>query len=310
MVKRQFRRFRDGETCAECPARRWYVETGHGYCERGHQIEGFIQFDVDVEGENFGRMGKIVRKKKERLEQERKLLEGKEGVELYLHSLQVVLRKQVAWLVQTQGVAPELEDVCRQLWDLRIRNFAGLTSASEGRAQQDAGGGPLAMPSADGDAPPVKSGSDSERVEYSSQGESTQASSSGADDEDGPSSGDGGGGRKRQTKKTWHRSRNWSGEGWVFPGSRETLAIVYLGCLLRQEPIRIGDLARWAKSGQIPFLGAVSFLPRLSCSSKVSILHDTGTGSAFANKPTNFYSLRWCPKSLSKGYRRLFARFC
>jgi hypothetical protein len=38
----------------------------------------------------------------------------------------------------------------------------------------------------------------------------------------------------------------------------DTLALVYLGCVLRQEPVRIADLFRWAKNNQIPFLGAVS----------------------------------------------------
>jgi RNA polymerase I-specific transcription initiation factor RRN7 len=38
----------------------------------------------------------------------------------------------------------------------------------------------------------------------------------------------------------------------------DTLGLVYLGCVLRQEPVRIGDVFRWARDGHMPFLGAVS----------------------------------------------------
>ncbi|KAK0619877.1 hypothetical protein B0T14DRAFT_520089 [Immersiella caudata] len=38
--------------------------------------------------------------------------------------------------------------------------------------------------------------------------------------------------------------------------------MVYLGCLLRQEPIRVGDIWRWARSGQMPFLGAIDLIPQ------------------------------------------------
>lgn len=57
----------------------------------------------------------------------------------------------------------------------------------------------------------------------------------------------------------WTRKgRSWSGEIWPLPGAMDTLALVYLGCVLRQEPVRIGDVFRWAKNNQIPFLSAVS----------------------------------------------------
>ena len=36
---RELRRFRPGEACEECPARRWYAESGFRYCENGHRVE-------------------------------------------------------------------------------------------------------------------------------------------------------------------------------------------------------------------------------------------------------------------------------
>ena len=54
------------------------------------------------------------------------------------------------------------------------------------------------------------------------------------------------------------KGRSWKGEIWPLPGAVDTLALVYLGCVLRQEPVRIGDVFRWARNGQMPFLAAVS----------------------------------------------------
>ncbi|AEO67016.1 uncharacterized protein THITE_2115709 [Thermothielavioides terrestris NRRL 8126] len=61
----------------------------------------------------------------------------------------------------------------------------------------------------------------------------------------------------------WTRkSKSWAGEIWPLPGVMDTLALVYLGCVLRQEPVRIGDVFRWAKNNQIPFLGAIDYVPK------------------------------------------------
>ena len=56
------------------------------------------------------------------------------------------------------------------------------------------------------------------------------------------------------------KGRSWKGEVWPLPGAVDTLALVYLGCVLRQEPVRIGDVFRWARNGQMPFLAAVSIV--------------------------------------------------
>lgn len=36
---RDLRRFRPGDSCDECNARRWYSDSGFRYCENGHLIE-------------------------------------------------------------------------------------------------------------------------------------------------------------------------------------------------------------------------------------------------------------------------------
>lgn len=234
---RQHHRFPRGETCADCPARRWYLEDGFRYCENGHQVEGYVQFDIDAD-DNFGKSGKTVRKKKAERETEHKHLSGNEAKELYLECLQLLLRKQVAWLITRKGIYAELEQVCRDLWDLRIRGFVGLTPAgAKGKGK-------------DGDATPSQSqpGSETELTMYSSQVE-TQISTQ--DDA-----------KTLEKKKRRYKTKTWNGEYWSLPGPMDMLALVYLGCLLRREPLRIGDIYRWAKTNQIPYLGALECVPK------------------------------------------------
>ncbi|GAB1318802.1 Polymerase i core factor subunit [Madurella fahalii] len=241
MARRRHHRFPRGETCSECPARKWYSENGRRYCENGHQVEGYVQFDVD-EDDNFGKSGRVARKKKETRKAERKHLTGNEARELYLECLQLLLRKQALWLVRQKGFHPELEAVCRDLWYLRVRGFPGLARDGKGRGKGNEKDGDRRRQSGGG-----TSGSEDGGLEmFSSQ-------SSAAEETQVLGNGSGIGGRK---------SRSWAGEIWPLPGAMDTLGLVYLGCLLRQEPVRIGDVFRWARNNQMPFLGATDYVPK------------------------------------------------
>lgn len=57
------------------------------------------------------------------------------------------------------------------------------------------------------------------------------------------------------------RRKPWFGEDWVLPTMMDILGILYLGCVLRDEPVRIGDICRWAMSNQLPWLTAVNKIP-------------------------------------------------
>ncbi len=59
-------------------------------------------------------------------------MSGTAGRELYLECLQLILRRQLAWLVAEKGFPPQAELVVRDLWDLRLRNFYGLRKAADG----------------------------------------------------------------------------------------------------------------------------------------------------------------------------------
>lgn len=123
--RRELRKFPRGERCPECGARRYYLESGLRFCSNGHQVEGFIQFDVGDE-QDAGRMGNVVRREKEIKEKELRHLTGQAGKNLYLECLQLILRNQILWLVGSKGHREELETVVRDLWDLRTRGSSSL----------------------------------------------------------------------------------------------------------------------------------------------------------------------------------------
>ena len=156
-------------------------------------------------------------------------LTGNAARELFLECLQLILRKQVWWLIKEKNLPDELETVVRDLWDLRVRNFSGLKLAGE---------------------VDVESGTEytTDNELFSSQSESERSRTSAS-----------------TTQSTASRARSWTsqpGEHWNLPALVDNLAICYLGCILLRLPIRVGDIYNWAKDDQMLFLGAVQSLPR------------------------------------------------
>ncbi|KAH7253923.1 ubiquitin family-domain-containing protein [Fusarium redolens] len=219
--RRDLRKFPRGERCPECGARRWYLENGLRFCSNGHQVEGFIQFDIgdDVDA---GQLGKKTKKDKEVKEKELRHLTGQAGKNLFLECLQLVLRQQLLWLVQSKGHREELETVVRDLWDLRIRGSGALLAEEE--TQQTQMGDGLAI--------------------FSSQPTGTVK-------DDTP--------KKQGTRaRSWNPEDN---PDWPVPRMIDTLALCYLGCLLLRIPTAIGELCVWANSGRIPYKRSYYDLP-------------------------------------------------
>ena len=147
-----------------------------------------------------------------------------------------MLRKQVAWLVRERRLPAELETVVRDLWDLRVRGFGGL------RALADEKKGKGSERSRSVKSEPV-SGSDSEMF-FSSQGDGDVSS-----------------GEDVGVPVRGSRVKSWAvreGQKWPMPSLLDTLALCYVGCLAMRLPVRIGDLFRWARSGRLLFVRAVS----------------------------------------------------
>jgi RNA polymerase I-specific transcription initiation factor RRN7 len=67
---------------------------------------------MEADDEGFGQIGaRAARSKVEETKKVPKVLRGRKGFELYLQCLQILLQKQVWWLIKEKGFPEELE-VC------------------------------------------------------------------------------------------------------------------------------------------------------------------------------------------------------
>ncbi|KAL2061708.1 hypothetical protein VTL71DRAFT_7086, partial [Oculimacula yallundae] len=119
----EYTRFRRGEGCTEegCRARKFYIEDGKKFCQRGHEQAGFTQTQQDED--DWNAQGKKSRKKKEEKERIETILSGSDAKELYLQCYQLILWKQCHWLVTGLGLPEELRVVVKDLWELRLRSL-------------------------------------------------------------------------------------------------------------------------------------------------------------------------------------------
>ncbi|KAM0134144.1 hypothetical protein ACHAO1_005832 [Botrytis cinerea] len=120
-----YHKFRRGETCSEegCRARKFYIEDGKKFCQRGHEQAGFTQTQQDED--DWNQQGKKSRKRREEKEQVEKVFGGRDATQLYLQCYQLILWKQTHWLVTVKGFPKELETIVRDLWELRLRVLQG-----------------------------------------------------------------------------------------------------------------------------------------------------------------------------------------
>lgn len=226
MAPTKYHRFRGGERCDECGARQWYAQDAIRYCRNGHRLEGFAEHEGDEDA--FGTQGKVSRKKKEPKKKIAVKLAGDEGRELYLEVLQLILMRQVWWLVREKGFPEDFEEIVRALWALRVRNLPLMESGGGTRKRK-------------GDVSEESDGYASSVPLFSSQSEGTGAESSAFDLSD-------------ATTATWAPN---AGRRWKLPKLVDTLALCYLGCLVRRLPATTADLCGWAQRGELDFLAAV-----------------------------------------------------
>ncbi|KAI1660783.1 hypothetical protein F4813DRAFT_348304 [Daldinia decipiens] len=231
MAPTKYHRFRGGERCDECGARQWYAQDAIRYCRNGHRIEGFAEHEGDEDA--FGTQGKVSRKKKEPKKKVAVKLAGDEGRELYLEVLQLILLKQVWWLVRDKGFPEDFEEIVRALWALRVRNLPLMESGGGTRKRK-------------GDVGEESDGYASSAQLFSSQSEGTGAESSAFDLSD-------------ATTATWAPD---AGRRWKLPKLVDTLALCYLGCLVRRLPATTADFCGWAQRGELDFLAAFNNIPR------------------------------------------------
>ncbi|KAJ0422480.1 hypothetical protein BJY00DRAFT_77699 [Aspergillus carlsbadensis] len=111
------------EPCGQdgCRETRFYLDNGLWFCRRGHQQLGR---QVEEDPDDFGTQGKTNRVKKPVVEKAQKKYRGRQAHRLYLHIYQLILFKQCHALVNERGFPPQLQNVVRDLWALRLGAYA------------------------------------------------------------------------------------------------------------------------------------------------------------------------------------------
>jgi RNA polymerase I-specific transcription initiation factor RRN7 len=128
----EYRKFPRGQKCEfeSCGSPRYYIEDGRQFCKNGHEQQGFSQVQADEDDFNSqGRKSRLKRAEKEKVET---LFSGRDATELFLQCYQLVLWKQVSWLVTSKGLPVELETIVRDLWSVRLRAVKGLGQEGDG----------------------------------------------------------------------------------------------------------------------------------------------------------------------------------
>ncbi|KAI1330846.1 hypothetical protein F5Y16DRAFT_361398 [Xylariaceae sp. FL0255] len=224
MARIKYHKFHGGERCEECGARQWFAQDALRYCRNGHRLEGFAQHEEDEDA--FGTHGKVSRIKKEARRKVAVKLTGDDGRELYLEALQFILIQQVRWLVETQGFPDDFAELVRALWALRVRNLPLRERDRDERSRRgdESDGASTAL--------------------FSSQSESSETSDVNLSDE---------------TVSTWAPDAR---KRWKIPKLIDTLALCYLGCLIRRLPVVTGDFYRWAQRGDMIYLAAFHEIPQ------------------------------------------------
>jgi RNA polymerase I-specific transcription initiation factor RRN7 len=123
----EYHKFPHGEHCTSegCRSRRYYVLDGGRFCKsNGHKQEGYTQIAADED--DFNNQGRKTRRKKDEKERIEIIYSGREATELFLQCWQLILWKQVEWLVRVKQMPEELETVVRDLWSIRLRAVTGL----------------------------------------------------------------------------------------------------------------------------------------------------------------------------------------
>ncbi|SMQ54751.1 unnamed protein product [Zymoseptoria tritici ST99CH_3D7] len=114
-----------------CASRRFNVgDDGFTYCDRGHQQSELGTVIAEDTGE-LVIQGTKSRKKDSDAESFASRVSGFSGpkaFEHYLLCIQLVLRKQLRWLVDVQKLPDELESLVRDLWALRLRKVQSKVS--------------------------------------------------------------------------------------------------------------------------------------------------------------------------------------
>jgi RNA polymerase I-specific transcription initiation factor RRN7 len=128
------------DQCPQCNSRRW-TDNGDGNdrCLVCGYIRARLADTLDDE-EDFGAVGKTTRKKREKINRpSSKYFRGSEQKRFHLLAHQLILRKQLWWLIQEKKLPVELEELVRALWEQRINVLSSQLDAGDAKATFSSG---------------------------------------------------------------------------------------------------------------------------------------------------------------------------
>ncbi|KAK5121594.1 hypothetical protein LTR85_004766 [Meristemomyces frigidus] len=115
----------------DCGSTRFEIrDDGYTYCHRGHQQSARGTVIADDTGELVitGRRTRRKDSDAESVASKASGFSGPRAFEHYLLCLQLVLRKQLRWLIDVQKLPEELESLVRDLWALRLQKLQSRIS--------------------------------------------------------------------------------------------------------------------------------------------------------------------------------------
>ncbi|KAJ6485144.1 hypothetical protein C8R47DRAFT_549538 [Mycena vitilis] len=252
--------------CPVCKSKQWHKEPSSGLiaCSEGHILQDYRKEVTELEeaGTHFikKRTLKSTRKKVSRDRSDTKLYHGQKGRFFYFQCLQLILRHQIAALIERWALPPEFEVVCRDLWALHLSLLRdpppGEASLAAQESDEDIDADPSASTPKREDNNPLP---DFEEAQAASSGEddpelddllaensATESSSDGEDEADikpmPPAA---------KSKHGLHK----------YDQPANTLAVIVLACWTLRVPILYRDLTRLIESYELPYLEATRILP-------------------------------------------------
>lgn len=238
-----------GSRCGvdNCKSRLWRIVDGQKVCRNGHVKAG--EYEVGEDEDDYMSQGRRLNisgtqnaPSQSNKNDENEILYGKEANGLFMQCFQLILRKQVEWLIEVQGLRPELAKVVKGLWGLYINdtNFAQTRYHEEGSTEDTDNN--------------VQEVSTTQADEGDSSSE--EELEGGYEEDNDEDESDEGilRGRKRKQVRT---------EPIVVEHVElvHSIALCYLGCVLLRVPVYINDFNRWVYRYEIPYMKSLMLLP-------------------------------------------------
>ncbi|KAJ6539432.1 hypothetical protein B0H19DRAFT_1179057 [Mycena capillaripes] len=255
--------------CPVCRSKQWHKEPSSGLiaCSEGHILQNYRKEVSEVE--QMGphsvkkRTLKSTRQKNTKTDQrDAKLYHGNKGRYFYFQCLQLILRHQIAVLIERWALPPELEVVCRDLWALHLsllrepppaEPYLATHESDDEDAQDNRASTTFKWeektPSPDWEDPKASS-SDGEADNVDdllAENSASESSSDGENEDDIKSMPP-----AAKSRKGLHK----------YEQPVNTLAVIVLACWTLRVPILYRDLTRLIESYELPYLEATRVLPQ------------------------------------------------